>query len=568
MAAENGRMAGRLDIESPQVRQKLIMTLIQNTPAAYAVLSKDFKVVFLNDFFMRARNWEGPVPVGEICYNTINGGVICPQCAVREAMGTGRPARMLRKDVLMDGTATYSDDFAVPLVDPSTGDFDCLLQVIVSRTEEMRLRERNNDIFIEIIHSLVGLLEKKDPYICAHARNVSAISTKLAQHMGLSSQATFRAALGGMLHDLGMLYVPDKILGKNTRLDDDEYATIKAHSVFTKLLLTGMASFDPLRDIAIAHHERWDGTGYPNGASGERIPIEARVTAVADAYDAMTSDRPYRRALAHDAAMAEIKRLAGSQFDPSVVGLFVRMVEDGGLDREALVAAAGRPNAPKPEFTLYEHQRWIDGASRGRVDTRSMEDLMASGPFLESILDNTPAFYTIVDESFNVLFASDSLAAATGKSTEDLLSGKCFDIMGRGARCFQQDGSAPPCPAVRAFATGQRQYALMENDADGQKLYFDNFAVPIEMDGADGGKVKCCLEIMFDRTKEKNIQYAFEGDLRQLIAKVRDMIEDAMPGTSAAVPEAIPDASGFGEYLDSIKAGLAGLAPTTETRRH
>jgi PAS domain-containing protein len=493
-------MVSRLDLDSPQVRRQLIMTLIQNTPAAYAILSRDYKVMFLNEFFMRARNWDGPVPVGETCYNTINNGVICPQCAVREAIDGGRPARMLRKDVLADGTATYSDDFGIPIVDPETGEFDCILQVIVPRTEEMRLQEMHNDIFLEIVHSLIGLLEKKYPYTSAHCRNVGAISAKLARHMGMGSRAVFRAALGGLLHDLGMLYVPSIILEKDVGLSEEEFAAVREHSLFAKLLLAGLASFDPLVDIVVAHHERWDGGGYPGGRAGGDIPVEARIIAIADTYDAMTSDRPYRGALSHAEVMEEIGRLAGSRFDPDLAAGFARMVWESGMDKAALVAPAVKPSAPTAEFTLYEHQTKRRGPTAIRPGARSLEDVMASDSFLESIFDNTPAFYTVVDESYGVLYASESLAAATGKSRGELLSGKCCDAMGGGMPCARQGGAWPSCPAARAFSTGRREYALMEmtdggpapggDGRPGQKLYFDNFAVPIELDGADGSRIK------------------------------------------------------------------------------
>jgi len=559
-------MASRLDLDSPSVRRQLIMTLIQNTPAAYAVLGRDYRIMFLNDFFMQSRKVEGPVPVGETCYNIVNGGEPCPQCAVREAIEGGRPARVLRKDVLADGTTTYSDDFAVPIADPLAGGFDCVLRVMVDRTEEMRLRERNGRIFLDVICSLIGLLEKKDPYTCAHSRNVGAISAKLVRHLGLGPQAAFRAALGGMLHDLGMLFVPDGILEKQAGLSDQEYATVKEHPMFTWLLLAGMASFGPLREIAIAHHERWDGKGYPNGTSGEAIPVEARVTAIADTYDAMTSDRPYRRALSHGEAMAEIGKLAGTQFDPRIVGKFVQMAEEGGMDREALVAASHDvPKGTAADFVLYAHRHGKAGPhGAARRAAGDLDGVMASDPFLESIFNNTPAFYAVIDESFNVLFASESLAAATGKPSAELLSGKCFDMMDKRMRCFQQGGGGILCPAVGAFATGERQYALMEEDIGGQKLYFDNFAVPLELDGADGGKIKCCLEIMFDRTREKNAQCALEGDLRQLIAKMRTMVEDILPEAAAGAREIVREAGSFGECPDNIRAGLSGLSAARE----
>jgi hypothetical protein len=135
--------------------------------------------------------------------------------------------------------------------------------------------------------------------------------------------------------------------------------------------------------------------------------------------------------------------------------------------------------------------------------------------------------------------------------------------MGGGMPCFGLGGAWSSCPAARAFSTGRREYALMELDGGGQNggqtLYFDNFAVPIELDGADGSKIRCCLEIMFDRTKEKGVRNALEGDLRQLIAKIRSLVEDILPETSSNLHEIIREAHSFGEYLESVKGDLASM---------
>jgi hypothetical protein len=154
--------------------------------------------------------------------------------------------------------------------------------------------------------------------------------------------------------------------------------------------------------------------------------------------------------------------------------------------------------------------------------------------------------------------------AATGKSLDELVGGKCFDMTDKKMHCFKIENGNVLCPIVRAFNTGEEQDALLEDDFDGQKLYFDVFAIPIELENKDGQKIKCCLEIMFDRTREKNIQRTFEGDLKQLIVKIRDMVEEILPDVSANVREIVHEANNFSEYLDNIKAGLSELVSNTE----
>ena len=560
-------MGNRLDLDSPQFRLKLIETLIQSTPVGYIIIDRANRVRFVNDYFLRFRKLERADVLGEICYEVSNdNGEPCSRCIVRDAVNRGQPTRMLRKDILCDGGVIYSDDFAIPIKNEETGNFDYVLEIMIDRTKEMKIRERNSTIFLEIISAFIKLLEKKNSYTCEHSRHVSIISAKLTEYYGLGEQAVFNAALGGLLHDLGKLYIPDSILNKNEKLNEKEYAVIREHPMFTWLLLTGLTSFNTLRDIAIAHHERWDGKGYPGCIKGQDIPIEAKISAVADAYDAMTSNRPYRDAISHEAAIEEIKKVAGLQFDPNVVDKFVQMVEEFGCDRDALIT-------PTKEISIsvadnlgqYVHQTVhhksgsSDNVAETRDDAKNMDDVMLSDSFIESVFNNTPAFYTLVDESFNVLYASENLVAATGKPFEELIAGKCFDLTDKKMTCFLIDNGSILCPVIRALTSGKEEYALVEDDLEGQKLYFDVFAIPIDVVSADGEKIKCCLEIMFDRTREKTIQYTFENDLKQLIAKIRDIVDEIVPEASLNVHEIIKEANDFSQYLDKVKTGLSEL---------
>jgi HD-GYP domain-containing protein (c-di-GMP phosphodiesterase class II) len=127
------------------------------------------------------------------------------------------------------------------------------------------------------------------------------------------------------LHDIGKLAVSDEVLRKAGRLDDHELAQIREHPKTGARLILRIAALRDAIPYVLYHHERWDGAGYPSGKAGEEIPLEARVLAVADAFDAMTSDRPYRRALTHEEALAEVERCAGTQFDPQIASVFLEL---------------------------------------------------------------------------------------------------------------------------------------------------------------------------------------------------------------------------------------------------
>ena len=172
---------------------------------------------------------------------------------------------------------------------------------------------------------LSGAIEARDPYTRGHSARVTALAEAVARKLGWSEERLASLRLGGPLHDIGQLAVSDEVLRKAGRLDDHELAQIREHPKTGARLILRIAALRDAIPYVLYHHERWDGAGYPSGKAGEEIPLEARVLAVADAFDAMTSDRPYRRALTHEEALAEVERCAGTQFDPQIASVFLEL---------------------------------------------------------------------------------------------------------------------------------------------------------------------------------------------------------------------------------------------------
>jgi putative nucleotidyltransferase with HDIG domain len=176
-----------------------------------------------------------------------------------------------------------------------------------------------------MLSTLSRAIEARDPHTRGHSARVTAIAEAIARRLGWDEERLELLQVGGPLHDIGKLGISEEVLAKPGRLDERELAQIREHPKLGARILMRVATLRCALPYVLYHHERWDGGGYPTGRAGEEIPLEARVLAVADAFDAMTSDRPYRPALGRDEALAEVARCAGTQFDPEIVRIFLEL---------------------------------------------------------------------------------------------------------------------------------------------------------------------------------------------------------------------------------------------------
>jgi putative nucleotidyltransferase with HDIG domain len=174
-----------------------------------------------------------------------------------------------------------------------------------------------------MLAALTQAIEARDPYTRGHAARVTALAYAVAHRLGWGETELVALRIGGALHDVGKLSVPLDILRKAGPLTRSERVEIEEHPIAGARLVEQIEAARPALPYVLHHHERWDGSGYPHRLAGSAISVEGRLIAVADAFDAMTSDRPYRRAIAPDAALEEIARCAGTQFDPTLAGVFL-----------------------------------------------------------------------------------------------------------------------------------------------------------------------------------------------------------------------------------------------------
>jgi putative nucleotidyltransferase with HDIG domain len=208
------------------------------------------------------------------------------------------------------------------------------------------LTERLEDANVSFAVALVTALEASDPYTAGHSRAVAIYCRDIAERMGLSPEVCERAFLCGLVHDIGKVGLPVTLLGKEGPLTLEERRRMQEHSAIGEKILREIAAYDDIATIVRHHHERMDGEGYPDGIHGDEIPLLSRVIAVADAYNAMTSNRPYRDAMAPRVARLRLAQAVENQFDTSVVAAFEAILASSSADYRAARSEEFRPGQP------------------------------------------------------------------------------------------------------------------------------------------------------------------------------------------------------------------------------
>ena len=189
--------------------------------------------------------------------------------------------------------------------------------------ENFRLYRDLQELFIGALRALTSSIDAKDPYTCGHSERVAYISRWIAEHLSLKSADTHNVYLAGLLHDIGKIGVAEAVLRKPGKLTAGEFEQINRHPQIGSNILSGIKQMEKVTPAVLSHHEHFDGSGYPSGVRGKNIPLAGRIVKLADAFDAMTSDRTYRKALPRTAALVEIRRFSGTQFDPELAEVFL-----------------------------------------------------------------------------------------------------------------------------------------------------------------------------------------------------------------------------------------------------
>jgi len=263
-----------------------------------------------------------------------------------------RPIRTLRDAALQLARGDFKTRVAITArneVGVLAETFNVMGERIERAVEEIReAANTNRELFIGTVRMLANAIDAKDPYTRGHSERVAFYSTLLAKELGMSDAEIENVHLSGLIHDVGKIGIEDRILRKPAALTDEEYEIMKQHPTKGAQILEAVPKLKAIAGPGLQHHENYDGSGYPDGLKGEEIPLLGRMVSVADAFDAMTTDRPYSKAMTFEAAVARLQFLSGKKFDSQCVDAMARAVASGELTaaKARVAAVAARRDGP------------------------------------------------------------------------------------------------------------------------------------------------------------------------------------------------------------------------------
>lgn len=229
---------------------------------------------------------------------------------------------------------------------------------LAAQLNNIRLLRQKEELFTDVIRALVNAVEARDPYTCGHSERVAGFARCLASKIGFTAAECERIYLTGLLHDVGKIAIPDGVLQNPNPLNSEERAIIETHTVSGWRILQELEALQDILPGVLYHHEHWDGAGYPDKLAGENIPIDGRILAVCDAFDAMTSDRPYRKGMLIDCAIAILEEGAGSYWDPNLINVF-----KCHIDEINTIRLNHQPRQPAPRPVPVDGQSVIGSPS-------------------------------------------------------------------------------------------------------------------------------------------------------------------------------------------------------------
>lgn len=468
----------------------IIKRLLDHSPIGYILLDEHYYVHYINESFLNARRLKYSDVYGKKCYSISNGGVKCKRCAVEKAVKLKRPQRILRRDILADGSVRFMDDYAVLMPELKKADRKYILEIMVNRTKEYTINEQLSDELDRILAFFFNTLEKKDKYTATHSNNVRNISIKIARAMNLSQAEILDIAIAASLHDLGKLMIPLNIINKPGKLDEREFDIIKRHPIVSWNFIKDLSSFSTIKDIVRHHHEWVNGSGYPDHLTINELSLGAKIVAIADCYDAINSNRPYHPAAGHAKTIEIMKNEVGTHYDAHVFEVFTKLdpntfnIEEEFISRKESAIDRTILSSERPENQFIETEV-------------SIED------FGSEIMKHSPCGFLVVNEALNVAYANPYFLDYTKTNIETV-----------NEFVQQMPERENIVDFFNTMTTSQSRFEIM---IDGAIKIYDIF-----LEGFTNEKTnkKTVVEILFDRTDEVLAKRQRNQDYKMLIQNI------------------------------------------------
>lgn len=313
---------------------KLLGTVAPAPPSVGVIVQKPEKSAFASvDEMIRATTQWGAIAL-----------VLAVVVAILFASGIARPIRMLAERTHDIAQGNYQQRVEIKArneIGELAQNFNSMSESIEHAVEQLKKAAHENHLlFLNSVRMLAAAIDAKDPYTRGHSERVARYSIAIGKNLSLPEKEMRNLRISALLHDVGKIGIDDRILRKPGALSDDEFEVMKQHPAKGAAIMSGVAQLIDIIPGMKYHHEKWSGGGYPDGLEGEQIPMQARIVAIADTFDAMTTNRPYQKAMELGYVVEKIKSFAGTRFDPHVVEAFVNAVKRGDIQIEEQVRGA------------------------------------------------------------------------------------------------------------------------------------------------------------------------------------------------------------------------------------
>jgi len=333
--AEEARRKAERSNQALRVSEEKYRSLVENIELGISLVSAGYRVITANAALGRLRGKLTSDCTGRLCFKEFeNRDAVCPHCPGAVALRTGKAAETEAFAIRADGSRFPVRLQAFPTFGPDgapAGFIEIMEDITHQKQTEEQLTQSVKMLRKTIdgtVKAMTSALEMRDPYTAGHERRVAQLANAIAAHMGVPEQQSEGIRLAAYLHDIGKIAVPAEILAKPGKLSQDEFGIIKTHPRFGYDILKEIEFVWPVALVTLQHHERLNGSGYPQGITGDQIIPEARIIAVADVVEAMSSHRPYRPALGAGEALSEITSNKGILYDSAAVEACISLFSD------------------------------------------------------------------------------------------------------------------------------------------------------------------------------------------------------------------------------------------------